>query len=164
MALSPITRGMTGDAAGFRQTVGPAASILPFNRDWLFAGRQRAQAEQPAFSPVTLPHCVAKLSWQNWDPAAWQDVWNYRRQFAVPPEFRDARVFLHFDAVMVGAMAILNGHEFPRHLGGYLPFEYELTNFLIDGENSLELVVDSRRSNVPPEGSQKGTKSSSSMN
>lgn len=44
----------------------PATRILPFNRDWLFAGGVRAQPEQPAFSPVTLPHCVAKLSCQNW--------------------------------------------------------------------------------------------------
>src|SRR5689334_412704 len=58
---------------------------------------------------------------------------------------------------MVGATATINGKELPCHLGGYLPFEYELTEWL-KTENTLNVAVDSRWSNVPPDGSPIGAK------
>ena len=67
------------------------------------------------------------------------------------------RAFLHFEAVMVGATPIINGHPLPAHLGGYLPFSYEITD-LIKDENELNVIVDSRWSNVPPQGSEDGAK------
>ncbi len=146
-----------------RQT-GAACRTFPLNRGWLFGGKLSQGALQPAFndkafSPVSLPHCVARLSWREWDPSAWEDVWVYRRHFTLPKELVGQRVFLHFDAVMVGATPVVNGHELPKHLGGYLPFQYEITSLLQPGENVLALAVDSRWSNVPPEGSPVGPKS-----
>lgn len=135
--------------------------VLPLDHDWQFGGKFDRDAVARAspdtvFSRVTLPHRVAKLSWQNWDPRAWEDGWNYRCHFALPEEFRGLRVFLHFDGVMVGATPVINGHELPRHWGGYLPFRYEITDWLRKGENVLAMTVDSRWSNVPPEGAPGG--------
>ena len=118
-------------------------------------------ADQPgfndsAFSHVTLPHTVAKLSWQNWDPATWEDVWIYRRHFSMPDGFRNQRVFLDFDRVMLGAKPVINGHALPEHLGGYLPFHYEITEWLKEGDNVLAVTVDSHWQSVPPEGNPKG--------
>lgn len=142
---------------------GSARRIVSLNRDWLFGGKLDPAEKKPdsyerAFTRVNLPHCVANLSWEGWDPAAWEDLWIYRRHFEVPGEFEGLRVFLKFDGVMVGATPTLNGHEFPKHLGGYLPFQYEITESLVSGENVLALEVDSRWSNVPPEGSPEGPK------
>jgi len=112
---------------------------------WEFEGR-----------PVRLPHCVARLSWQDWDPAAWDKVWNYRLRFGHPGVFTGRRVFVEFDGVMTGARPSINGHALPEHLGGYLPFRYELTEWLQAPENLLELSVDAHWLNVPPEGSPRG--------
>jgi beta-galactosidase len=133
---------------------GPAHGVFPLDGDWLFA-RKPGGAEK-SFSRITLPHCAAKLSWQDWDPAAWEDVWAYRRRFSVPGGFENRRVFVRFDGVMVGASAAINGHALPEHLGGYLPFGYEITDWLTRGDNVLAVTVDSRWKNVPPEGSPKG--------
>ena len=54
----------------------------------------------------------------------------YRRHFTLPNELKRMRVFLHFDGVMVGAAPTINGHILPPHLGGYLPFQYEITDWL----------------------------------
>jgi beta-galactosidase len=142
---------------------GPASWVFPLNQDWLFGGKLAAetlkqQFDDAAFSKVTVPHCVAKLSWQNWNPGDWEDLWVYRRHFSLPKECRDRRVFLHFDGVMVSARPTLNDHALPEHPGGYLPFRYEITD-LLQEQNVLALGVDSRWSNVPPEGSPKGPKS-----
>jgi beta-galactosidase len=68
------------------------------------------------------------------------------------------RLFLHFERVMEGASPVLNGHALPDHLGGFLPFEYEVTNLAKQGENELAVAVDSRWLQVPPTGSPKGPK------
>lgn len=139
---------------------GPARLQFTFDQDWLFGGRFDPRVEtlpgDSAFTRITLPHCVAKLSWQEWDPASWEDVWLYRRHFSLPKEFANRRVFVKFEAAMVSTDATINGTALPTHKGGYLPFTYELTNALKANGNVLDLKVDSRFQNVPPEGSPRG--------
>ncbi len=158
----PVLRWQTISAANAALS-GPASRIVNFDRDWLFGGKLNQTATnsrnaEHEFSPITLPHCVAKLGWENWDPASWQDLWLYRRNFTLPDELNKLRIFLQFDGAMVGATPNINGHELPSHLGGYLPFQYEITEWLKDDENVLNVTVDSRWSNVPPEGSPEGAK------
>jgi len=143
---------------------GPARLRFSLDQNWRFGGKLKADALQPgfddsAFEPVTLPHCVAKLSWQSWKPSQWQDVWVYRRHFATRPEFKNRRVFLDFDGVMNTALPVFNGKELPVHAGGYLPFSHEITDLLRDGDNVLAVSVDSHWNPVPPDGSPKGTSS-----
>ena len=142
---------------------GGASYKLSLDQNWLFGGKYASGAEDPnfndqSFSKVTLPHCVANLSWQNWNAAQWQDIWIYRRHFSLPSEFIGQRVFLNFDGAMVGTTPVINGNTLAQHLGGYLPSKYEITDLLNNtGDNVLAVIVDSRWSNVPPEGSPNGT-------
>jgi beta-galactosidase len=163
LAAAPILGCRTaGSGRGIRQS-GPATRTLMLDRDWLFGGKFAPDAVVPhfndaAFARVSIPHSVARLSWQNWDPAAWQDVWLYRKHFTLPADWKGLRTFLHFEGVMVGATPTINGHTLPQHLGGYLPFQYEITDSVTEGSNVLALAVDSRWSNVPPEGAAVGAK------
>ncbi len=134
---------------------------MSLDKDWLFGGRLNPDALAPelddsSFAKITLPHCATHLSWQNWNWKDWQEVWCYRRHFVLPDEFKGHRVFLDFDGVMVGAEPTVNGHPMSKHLGGYLPFHYEITDHVKDGQNLLAVAVDSHWSNVPPQGSPKG--------
>jgi beta-galactosidase len=140
---------------------GPASRTLALDQDWLFGGELKPEVLMPlyddsTFARVTLPHCATKLSWQNWSWEEWQNVWCYRRHFSLPQNFKGQRVFLEFDGVMVGAEPTINGHTLPKHLGGYLPFHYEITDHVKRNDNVLAVAVDSRWSNVPPQGSDKG--------
>lgn len=133
---------------------------LHLDQDWLFGGKLDAAAldeglDDAGFIQVALPHCVAQLSWQNWDPGSWEDVWIYRRHFTMPAGLMGQRVFLHFDRVMAGASPMLNGHALTQHLGGFLPFELEITG-LVKERNMLSVAVDSRWKSIPPAGSTKG--------
>jgi len=141
---------------------GPANYLFPLDQNWLFGGKWNGDTDylQPGyndkdFSTVTLPHCVAKLSWQGWTPADWSGVWVYRRHFNSRPEFKNRRVFLDFDAVLTRAMPVFNGQALPEHLGGYLPFHYEVTDLLRE-DNVLAVGVDCRWLAVPPEGARRG--------
>jgi beta-galactosidase len=140
---------------------GPTARTYSLDRNWLFGGAYGGSTtnvvlEDQACEKITLPHCVSHLSWQNWDFNTWEKVWIYRRHFRVPEESTGSRVFLKFDGVMVAITPIINGHVFPQHMGGYLPARYEITDHLNKTGNQLDVVVDSRWCNVPPEGSPEG--------
>lgn len=150
-------------AAGRRAAAqnGAARYDVPLDGDWLFGGNftedaLRREFDDRAFTRVTLPHGVTPLSWRNWDPAVWESVWIYRRHFTLPPAARGRRVFAHFAGVMTAATPAINGHSLAQHLGGYLPFRYEITDHLTIGDNVLAVAVDSRWLNVPPDGSPKG--------
>ena len=135
---------------------GPAAVTIPFNAGWLF-GPASAESSLPgfddrAFVTATLPHTVAPLSWQNWDPAAWERVWTYRKHFDAPDGTSGMRVFLDFGAAMTHATVTLNGSDVADHLGGYLPFSAEITAALKPTGNVLAVRLDSTFNlDVPPD-------------
>ncbi|MBC7400730.1 MAG: glycoside hydrolase family 2 protein [Mucilaginibacter sp.] len=150
----------THKAAGQRGAAGLSFSL---DQNWLFGGKFMEAAlssgfNDSTFKQIALPHVVSDLSWQDWDEKKWQDVWIYRRHFTIPENLQGMRIFVKFDGVMVSASPSINGHALPTHLGGYLPFQYEITEHIKAGDNILAVKVDARWSNVPPDGSKNGAK------
>ena len=156
--LGPVLMSRTAAAAPITAS-GPAAFRLPLDQNWLFGGKVEAQSREEKFQKVTLPHCVTPLSWENWNPADWESSWVYRRHFTTGPEFKNRRVFLQFGGVMSSAKPVFNEVALPEYIGAYLPFEYEITQWLKAGGNTLDVVVDSRWQDAPPEGNPKGARS-----
>lgn len=65
----------------------------------------------------------------------------YRRTFTVPASFAGQRVILRFDGVYSEATIMLNDKEIGRHIGGFTPFEFDVTDTLRADENLLALAV-----------------------
>lgn len=63
-------------------------------------------------------------------------VW-YRRDIEVPAEHKDKRVIIHFGAVDHIATVYVNGVKVGTHMGGYVGFEFDITDYLTDGKGSL---------------------------
>ncbi len=76
-------------------------------------------------------------------------VW-YRQTFTAAPA-AGRRQFIHFGAANYEAIVGLNGHVAAKHIGGFTPFDIEVTNRLTEGDNSLIVKVDNKRvlSGVP---------------
>ncbi|WP_302391242.1 glycoside hydrolase family 2 protein, partial [Eggerthella sinensis] len=53
----------------------------------------------------------------------------------------DDRCILHFEAVDYACACYVNGERVGEHVGGYLPFSFEVTEALRAGENELALCV-----------------------
>ena len=64
----------------------------------------------------------------------------YRRFFNLPNGFNKGRVFLHFTAVDQSAKVYLNNHYLGEHIGGFLPFSFEIQEYL-KAENELVVIV-----------------------
>jgi beta-galactosidase len=135
---------------------GPVAHRVVLSDGWRFGpvpaqGWDQPGADESALAEVVVPHCVAPLSWRHWDPASWERTFCYRRAFVLPEHFAGMRVFVDFAGAMTKATVHLNGHELGVHLGGYLPFSYEVTDLLAQGENLLAVLLDASFDiNVPP--------------
>jgi len=127
---------------------GPASVIVPLDEGWVFGpatGRGKPV-------PVTLPHSVTPLSWQNWKPARWQRTWLYVNIFDAPPASSGMRVFLDFAGAMTHSTVTLNDAPVADFLGGYLPFGGEITSQLRPSGNRLSVLLDSSFNlNVPPD-------------
>lgn len=64
----------------------------------------------------------------------------YETGFPIPETFTEERILLHFGAVDQHAEIFVNGHPAGKHSGGYLPFVFDITEFVKKGEEN-KLVV-----------------------
>lgn len=64
----------------------------------------------------------------------------YRKRFKLPKDFIKDRVILHFGAVDQIAAVIFNGKYLGSHEGGYLPFSYDVTDYLKNAVDNEILV------------------------
>ena len=65
----------------------------------------------------------------------------YQRTFTVPENWAGKRVILHFGAVDWRACVCVNGQKVGCHQGGYTPFCFDITDFLVEGEQTLTVKV-----------------------
>ncbi len=65
----------------------------------------------------------------------------YEKTFTLPNGFNKGRILLHFGAVDAMTRVLVNGNELGSHSGGYLPFSFDITELITDGENKLEAQV-----------------------
>jgi len=69
-------------------------------------------------------------------------IW-YRQKFSYTPK-NGNRVFLYFGAANYESHVYLNGKKLGSHIGGYTPFQFEITDKL-EKVNSLILKIDNKR-------------------
>ena len=66
----------------------------------------------------------------------------YRRAFTLPRDWTGGRIKLRFDGVYSDVRVSLNGKAVGRHVGGFTPFEFDVTDLVhSDRENSLTVQV-----------------------
>ena len=72
------------------------------------------------------------------DHVGW--VW-YQRSFSIHRSLLNERIVLRFGSATHIAKVYLNGKLLMEHKGGFTPFEAEINEFLISGENILTVAV-----------------------
>ena len=82
------------------------------------------------------------------------DSFTYETHFTLPESFTKERVLLHFGAVDQVAEVWLNGRPVGRHEGGYLPFSFDVSDYLKASENLLQVAVVDTLDHTYPYGKQ----------
>lgn len=71
-------------------------------------------------------------------------VW-YKKSFNYSKKNKSNRVFVYFEASNYKTDVYLNGKKIGQHVGGFTPFNFEVTNLLKDKDNFLITKVDNKR-------------------
>ena len=80
----------------------------------------------------------------------------YRRELELDALADERRLLLHFEAVDYACALYVNGSLVASHVGGYLPFDVDVTGAVRAGSNVLELCVyDPSDQGVQPRGKQR---------
>ncbi len=136
--------------------------VLPMDSDWAFKLGDVQGAEQISFNDsswrkLDLPHdwsiepesggfrqeaptggaggyVTAGIGW-------------YRKHFLLPEMAKGKCVWIEFDGVYENSSVWLNGQLLGKRPFGYISFHYDLSPYLVDGENILAVRVDN--SNQP---------------
>lgn len=108
---------------------------LCLNGQWDFSIGENTFDKQ-----ITVPYaCEAPLSGIG-DKGFHKLVW-YRRTFTLPEEMLGKNIFLHFGAVDYVCDVWVNGSHVCSHTGGHVGFEADITEALLEGENTIQVKV-----------------------
>jgi beta-galactosidase/beta-glucuronidase len=108
---------------------------LSLNGEWDFESIDGATRITVPFAWETLASGVQRT---------WLESAIYRRGVSVPAVWADTRVVLCFGAVHHRATVSINGRLVGEHIGGYVSFEFDVTDHLAPGTDAvLEVAVES---------------------
>jgi beta-galactosidase/beta-glucuronidase len=122
---------------------------LSLNGEWDFRadphGRGLEEHWERGAQSAWSEHIQVPFAWETpmsgiaraWLPAGW-----YRRSFARPAAWTEARTLLHFGAVHYYCRIWVNGQWVGEHTGGYLPFSFDITDALENGAGELVVYVE----------------------
>ncbi len=104
--------------------------------------------DPPLYTNVTYPIAGYKVGDPTQEPPAHFTSFKFRtpvglytRPFTVPAEWQGRRVVIHFGGVSSAMYVRVNGREVGYSEDSRLPAEFDLTPYLKDGENALEVEV-----------------------
>ena len=125
-----------------------------FEIDNGYSGESRGMHEEgyTLKEEITVPFCPeSKLSGLEYKDFMY-GVW-YKRK--VNLQKHDGRTVLHFGAVDYACKAFVNGVLVGEHKGGYISFEFDITDAVREGENEITLfATDDTRDRLIPSGKQ----------
>ena len=103
---------------------------------------------------INVPFCpesvLSGIEYKDFMDAVW-----YSREFTIPEKYSGLRTILHFGAVDYKATVYINGKEVGTHKGGYISFEFDITDYITDGKNVLTVYAeDDTRNPLQPRGKQ----------
>lgn len=82
-------------------------------------------------NPERIPHIHQNMN----------DVGIYKREFDIPKEWEDRRIFVHFGAAKSALQVFVNGKEAGRSKGSMNPAEFCINDYVKCGKNQITAVV-----------------------
>ena len=130
------------------------ADYISLNGEWDFA--QTTNGDIPGYNEKILVPFPPESYASGIERAVLPEhTLHYRRLFVIPDSFAGKRIFLHFGAVDQTCTVYLNGEELGSHSGGYIPFSFDVTDKLTEGENEIYLEARDGLDHKYPYGKQK---------
>lgn len=97
---------------------------------------------KPWYYANSFPNCISieKSKIPSIDVAG-QEIAVHRTSFTVPEDWNGRQIFLHFGAVKAGLSVYVNGKYVGYSQGSNTPHEFDITDFVVPGENKVAAEV-----------------------
>ncbi|MFK7970126.1 MAG: DUF4861 family protein [Bacteroidia bacterium] len=118
---------------------------LPINSDWFYLENGQVSLDQlpdlNQWQPIQLPH-----TWNQWDavdnlPGYRRDASWYQRELYID-EPGTHRYLLYFEGANIKTQVYVNGQLAGKHIGGYVGFDVDINEQVVQGENTILVRVD----------------------
>ena len=130
--------------------------IINFNTNWKFCKEWNESIKTDIINgeSITLPHTSAEIPLHYFDESETWLVTGYQNIFSYDKsKLQNKRVLINFEGAMAACEVFVNSKSLGEHKGGYLPFIYDITDDLKDGDNIIAVKLDStERRDIPPFG------------
>jgi beta-galactosidase len=114
-----------------------------FHKGDVHSAESRTMTFGPEWKDVTVPHTWNAKDVLTDGPEYYQGVGWYRTAFELPCEGENKRTFIRFEGVCLIADVFVNGKYVGNHKGGYSAFCFEITLYVLAGEeNTVSVRVD----------------------
>lgn len=122
----------------------PGRERVNINRGWKFNlgdvnGAEQSSYNEQSWSDVNLPHSFSIPYFM------WYDVYHgygwYRKTITVDEQWKNKQIGIEFEGSFIDTEVYLNGRRIGEHVGGYTSFTFDLTPYLVEGENVLAVRV-----------------------
>ncbi|MCD8387839.1 MAG: hypothetical protein LUD17_13280 [Bacteroidales bacterium] len=130
-----------------------ASPKYTINSNWNFEGPyvnlEAASAKCPV--RVDLPHSWNAVDATDDVNGYGRGIGRYTKLLRLGAEIDGKQVYLHFEGANQATRVWVNGAEVGSHRGGYTAFVFDITPYVVWGENLLEVEVDnSHKPAIPP--------------
>lgn len=131
---------------------------INLNFDWQykmdFQEGYLSSGDNDGFELVNIPHTNKVLEYNNFDESEYQFISCYRKTISIARELCGKALILKFEGIASYAQLFINGSFVAEHSGGYTPFDIDITEKVVFGEDNLLAVVCDSRENeeIPPFG------------
>ncbi len=114
-------------------------SYLCLNGEWDLSSRKCGRERK--LGKITVPFAPeTRLSGINREKEDGES-YIYRKAVTFDNDFIKGRVILHFGAVDQVCKVFVNGRCVGEHIGGYLPFSFDITEYIKEGRNYIKVIV-----------------------
>ena len=114
-------------------------SYICLNGKWKF--RVERKGKETYSGEILVPFCPESKMSGVGKVFKRDSVYVYTRRFTLPENFKMDRVILNFGAVDQTAEVYINGSFVGRHTGGYLPFSFDITDYINKSDNIIRVEV-----------------------
>ena len=129
--------------------------ITKANKDDIFISK----CKQDLSSKIQVPFCpeskLSGIGYTDFFDACW-----YKKEVDIPADWT-GRTILRFEASYYRTMVFVNGNPVGVHKGGYTPFAFDITDYIVDGKALILVHVDGdARNKKQPSGKQSALRKS----
>ncbi|MBQ7148670.1 MAG: glycoside hydrolase family 2 [Pseudobutyrivibrio sp.] len=115
-------------------------SYINLNGTWKY--RIISKGKVVSSGPIEVPFSPeAPLSGTDRHTLLSDESLEYTKHFNIVKVKRGKRLILHFGAVDQVAHVVLNGINIGMHEGGYTSFSFDISDYVVEGENELKVKV-----------------------